>query len=124
MLTFLFLFACYFTWNHLAFNVLCFLFFLYVKVKIAWHLMFLCFLILFMLIKSFRKKKLKFPYNLHYYTTLQYFSVITIFFNHYNIFQSLQYFFIITILFNYDSSFQLLQYFFNHYNIFQLLLSL
>ena len=34
MLIFLFLFACYFTWKR-PFNVLCFLFFLHVKVKIA-----------------------------------------------------------------------------------------
>ena len=50
----------------------------------------------------------------------QSFSIITIFFNHYNLFQSLQSFSIITTFFQLSQSFSIITTFFSHHNLFQL----
>ena len=51
---------------------------------------------------------------------LQSFSIITIFFNHRNIFQSSQSFSIITIFFQSSQYFSIITIFLNYYNIYQL----
>ena len=88
-------------------------------------LVYMCLSVLFMLVKFSRKKnKIVLITSSTILLTFLFSFPFSFPFLIYNIFQSLQYFFIITIFFNYDNSFQLSQYFFNHYNIFQSLLSL
>ena len=122
----LFAFLCFYLAAFLRFGAFwCFLV-LYVLFRTFWGF--------FVRVRSFHKKnnkKFKIALITSFILLLNFqlsrsFSIITIFFNYYNLFQLSQFFSIITIVFNYYSLFQLSQFFsiitifFNYHNHFQL----